>query len=206
MKKSTFVLFTIIILLSFISCNGKKNDNPLPESMEISVADIIKFGGINWLVLEKTDDTVLIISEQILENGRQYHLEYENITWEQCDLRKYLNGEFYNKTFSAAEKNLIIETTVKNNDNPEYGTSGGEDTTDNIFSLNIAEAKQYFSDDSSRVAYNEFYAIDNWWLRSPGVLGSSTVFIRFDGSIDIFGGSVYRSIGVRPALWLNIQS
>ena len=56
-----------------------------------------------------------------------------------------------------------------------------------------------------------------WWLRSPGGHGTCTAYVDFDGEIRLFGDSSipeYRSnddgqtvkLGVRPALWLNINS
>lgn len=60
------------------------------------------------------------------------------ITWADCELRKYLNGEFYDK-FSEINKSRIIPVTNKNPDNPWYGAKGGEDTQDNIFLLTIED-------------------------------------------------------------------
>lgn len=48
---------------------------------------------------------LFILSEYILDCKR-YHGELTDITWRDCDLRKWLNNEFYNAAFSATEKKL----------------------------------------------------------------------------------------------------
>jgi len=105
----------------------------------------MRFGGIDWLVLEVSDGKALLLSEQLLEPGR-YNDRWDQVTWRSCSLRWYLNGDFYDKTFSEAEKSRIAETTVINNDNQWYGTPGGSDTTDKIFILSIEEVVKYFGD------------------------------------------------------------
>ena len=91
--------------------------------------------------------------------------------------------------------------TVVNDDNPTYGTEGGNNTTDQIFLLSIAEAQNgsYFADDSSRIATNTAYVAgggklgssgmfgvgeaDYWWLRSPGDLDHRAAGVSVDGGV-----------------------
>ncbi|MCL2678562.1 MAG: DUF6273 domain-containing protein [Clostridiales bacterium] len=154
----------------------------------------------------------LIISNDILER-RQYNGKFEKITWENCDLRGYLNNEFYNTTFTAAERTRIATTQVKNDDNQWYGTAGGNDTTDKIFLLSLEEAVKYFGDsgqlanrpgdtwwiddqyNSARIAYRkngkaEWFAVW-WWLRSPGFDSGSAAIVDGDGSVGVRGYNVH---------------
>ncbi len=154
----------------------------------------IKFGKFDWYILEKQSDRALILTEKVIEK-RAYHGEETEVTWESCDLRKYLNGEFY-YSFSESDRNRIIEVTNVNADNPWYGTNGGNPTNDKIFLLSIDEVIKYFGDSGqleSRYMYpncewckDEFLpwiddqyninrrAVDDmgivqfWRLRSPG--------------------------------------
>ncbi|MDR0288413.1 MAG: DUF6273 domain-containing protein [Clostridiales bacterium] len=104
----------------------------------------MQFGKYSWYVLDKQDDRVLIITEKVIER-RPYHSQECDITWETSDMRRYLNGDFYH-SFDAADRGRIIEVTNENPDNPWYGTSGGNSTTDKIFLLSIAEVVKYFGD------------------------------------------------------------
>jgi len=103
-----------------------------PESVDVATAikeeiSFVKFGGIDWRVLAVENNKALLITKEILEK-RPYNAEYEDVTWETCSLRQYLNGEFYNSL--GAAKSAIAEVQNSNPDNPWYGTAGGN-TTDN---------------------------------------------------------------------------
>jgi hypothetical protein len=95
----------------------------------------IRFGEYDWYVLDRQDDRALILTEKVIDT-RAYHDQEVEVTWETCDLRKYLNGEFYN-SFGESDRARIIKVTKENNDNPWYGTNGGNPTTDGIFLLSI---------------------------------------------------------------------
>lgn len=104
----------------------------------------IRFGEYDWYVLDKQDGKALILTEKVIEK-RAYHSQECEITWETCDMRKYLNGEFYD-SFNEADRARIIETVNENNDNPWYSTNGGNPTNDRIFLLSIEEVIKYFGD------------------------------------------------------------
>jgi hypothetical protein len=156
----------------------------------------IQFGGYDWYVLDKQDGKKLIITEKVIEK-RPYHHAETAVTWETCDMRAYINGEFYN-SFSEADRERIIEVTNETPNNPWYGTSGGNPTTDRIFLLSIEEVVKYFGDSGqiktrymypspygdwckdeflpwiddeyslNRRAVDEDGIVCNYWLRSPG--------------------------------------
>ena len=199
------------------------------------IGSIILFGGYKWRVLDTQGNTVLIITENIIEQ-RIYHDAYKDITWAECALRKYLNGEFYDK-FSATDKSRIIPVINKISDNQWYGSKGGADIKDNIFLLSIEEvACKYFGDSSSKLENpkgNRRYWFERkdennskriarleckdriwwWWLRSPGRVNVKAVYIHGDGNIGIQGNNVLKGNisdgkctgGVRPALWLKLE-
>ena len=85
--------------------------------------DIIIFGNYNWRVLDSKDNSLLIITEEIIEL-RWYNDNFVDITWEECTLRKYLNNDFLN-TFNQNEKAKIIPVTNTNQENPWFKTKGG---------------------------------------------------------------------------------
>ncbi len=111
---------------------------------DVKIGSSLSFGGYNWRILNIQNNTTLIITEEIIEQ-RVYHDAYKDITWADCALRKYLNGEFYDK-FSAADKSRIIPVINKNPDNQWYGSKGGADTQDRVFLLSIEEVCKYFGD------------------------------------------------------------
>lgn len=178
----------------------------------MQAGDKITFGSYEWRVLKIQNNKALIITEYIIER-RSYHSAYKDTTWADCSLRKYLNGEFYNR-FSAADQSRIIPVLNKNPDNEWYGSEGGEDTQDSIFLLSMEEAVcRYFGDSSSRLynpGKNQRYwfqrkdennslriarhkgekGADWWWLRSPGRVRVKAVYIHGDGNIGIQGNNI----------------
>ena len=139
--------------------NGESVQKSAPET--ISVGDTYLFGSyeqdnntangtenIEWLVLAKEGDMILVISKYGLDY-QQYDSASTAATWETCSLRKWLNGEFLNAAFSEGERSMIPSRTVSADKNPNYRTSPGNSTTDQVFLLSITEAKKYFNNESA---------------------------------------------------------
>jgi hypothetical protein len=110
----------------------------------VAVGCTINFAGIKWRVLAIVNNKALLISKRVLEKG-PYNTELIDVTWEDCTLRKYLNGEFLDR-FSEKEKEAVAETVNINADNPWYGTSGGNTTTDKVFLLSFDDIAMYLGD------------------------------------------------------------
>ena len=120
---------------------------------EVKKGDTIKFGTyeqdypvdgkdpIEWVVLDKTEESIFVMSKYALD-CLPYNKVYAKVTWQFCTLREWLNEKFYNVAFNETEKTMIRETTVRNKDNPDYGTRGGYDTKDKVFLLSTKEAKK----------------------------------------------------------------
>lgn len=188
---------------------------------ELSIGSIVPFGGYHWRVLEVRGNAALVITESMI-GQHPYHDCAGGVTWADCSLRKYLNGELYH-TFTQAEQSKIIPVGNKNHGNPWYGSRGGEDTRDCVFLLSIEEAVcQYFGDSSknleNRSAKQRYWfqrkdennsrrraTLDGyvwwWWLRSPGRDNRRAVYIHGDGNVGIQGNGIFRysSSSVHPA-------
>ena len=156
----------------------------------------LEFGPYKWRVLDRQGDMVLLLSEDVLENC-VYHSKFASVTWETSDLREYLNSNFL-QSFTESEQRLIAEISIPNPKNPQYGTCGGNDTSDKVFLLSIEEARKYFSNDSDRRANGW------WWLRSPGHSGGLAACVDGEGFINAFGYNAYdiHLCGPRPAIML----
>ena len=213
-------------------------ETTVEEDDGISVGDHIMFGNypqnngndpepVEWRVLEIKDGKALVISEYLLE-PKAYNIELSDVTWENSSLRKWLNGDFYDKAFSDSEKILIQTVTIENSDNPLYGTSGGNDTEDKVFCLSLEEVQIYFADANDRMTAPTDYALsccanvcedktlDNgmktgwWWLRTPASSANRAAEVDCYGNIDnvinadrVDGCLVFsEGICVRPVVWI----
>ena len=172
---------------------------------------------ITWKVLSKENNRLLVISKHALDR-KQYHTSYSPVTWETCSLRKWLNGSFLKTAFNTDEQKMIPTVTVSAEKNPDYNTSPGNSTQDQIFLLSIPEVNKYFTSDMERQCKSTAYAkaqgcVDygngncSWWLRSPGDCGIRAAFVNGeDGDVSGNGYGVRKEFGVRPAFWINLDS
>lgn len=194
--------------------------------------DYVKFGSyeqdniisdgredVEWLVLKKEYSKILMISKYGLD-CKQYNKKNKIVSWKNCTLRKWLNNDFINKTFSEEEKSKISTTVVytKNyrsytwKDNSEYSTS------DRVFLLDATEANEYFDSDDARQCEATEYALVNganilngnswWWLRSTGFYWDTDyAYVGSDGKINDYGLRVNNAYStVRPAMWVDLDN
>ncbi|MDD6057991.1 MAG: leucine-rich repeat protein [Clostridiales bacterium] len=174
---------------------------------------------IEWTVLDVKDNKALVISKYVLDFQRYYPNLQTAVTWENSDLRRWLNNDFMNNAFSAGEKAKISSTTLTNNSNKAYGTAGGVNTTDHIFILSSSEVETYFKEEESRMSRCTEYAVNRsgdpalrnqvvgtsyWWVRTPGMFTYSAMYAHYTGSLRYDGMAVANTIvGVRPAMWVE---
>ncbi|SEA90574.1 hypothetical protein SAMN05216349_1501, partial [Oribacterium sp. KHPX15] len=177
---------------------------------------------ITWIVLKRTNDSILVTSEYALD-CQQYNTQSgvrDATTWEKCSLRKWLNEDFLNSAFSEAEQMHIKNETIPAYKNPDYNTDPGNPTTDKVFLLSINEADKYLEYGFERACHPTEYAKTQgvwinerteccwWWLRTPGSSGFYAALVNHEGSIVPRGGHVNdddNSTGVRPVLWISID-
>ena len=167
---------------------------------------------IEWLVLANNGDTATLISKYGLD-ARAYSTNMQNVTWENCSLRSWLNGEFLNAAFSAVERSILETVTVTADKNPKYSTDPGKDTQDTVFLLSVAEANALFDSGKARkcqaTSYAKLQGADVscwWWLRSPGIYSNRAANVDDDGSVYYSGNGVLNQNGVvRPVVVVRLK-
>lgn len=198
-----------------VSPNNKTDNNfkldKTYKSSKLKIGDEIKFGtyhnsDISWIILDIQEGKALILSKYSLLSMRYHDKKKELVTWETCTLRKWLNNDFYKEAFNGRQKAAIETVSIDNTDDSKNGTKSENKTNDKIFLLSIDEAKKYFSSDDERKARNVNGSTAWWWLRSPGSYYITTAEVRGEGYINQRGYGVNYSNGVRPALWIDLNS
>ena len=196
---------------------------------------------VSWLVLtvEMDKRRVLLLADKGLDmisfgepNDSGAYL-VSGLNWENSYIRSWLNGEFYNETFSEEEKQHIVETGIKTRDK-----TGSRYTVDKVFLLDSKEAKKYLKTPFGMACVLTEYAFDKlpsasdavaegycrWWLRELGEVlewGRDVVYLKGSGNeagfVDGNHGlkQFYRWVGcpifrddycaVRPALWVSLN-
>ena len=128
-------------------------------AQEVSAGSYVTFGTypqtaegndntpIEWLVLHVEGDRAFLLSRYGLD-AKPYNVEHTEITWEECTLRAWLNGEFLSRAFSEKEQAAILLTDVDNSRDQSFHNdyikaNSGNDTQDKVFLLSYAEARDY---------------------------------------------------------------
>lgn len=195
---------TVVAVGSIIKLGKYEQDNDTSNGKE----------DIEWLVLVKDDNKMLVISDKAID-CKQYHSSYIGTTWEECSLRRWLNDTFVNEAFTPEEQEKILTTNVTADANPDYDTDAGNDTEDKVFLLSIEEVNRYFNNDVMRACKPTDYAVSNgayvsdssncwWWLRSPGNNRDRAANVDSGGYVSEEGDFVAnKDLAVRPAMWIS---
>lgn len=230
-----FCLLLSLLLVYLAGCgrNSEVSDNVTVEGRATSqtklenqdIPESVTFGSypkvsenaepIEWIVVDQDENSVLLLSKHILASI-PWHGNQEPITWDQSDIRTWLNGEFLNTAFSEEERSAMILSDLETKDDMNYGTTVGENTRDTDFLLSASEALDLLDVDDRRVSPTS-YAISQgaytngdgnsaWWLRSPGMTETSPAYIASSGEIGSRAHEVNETIiGVRPAIWVKSE-
>lgn len=153
---------------------------------------------LRWIASVREDKRQLLISEKAVMS-RSFDKK-EECTWEESDIRRWLNDVFYQHAFSEDEKKRI-----------SFSSSGG------VFLLSAREAGKFIFSEADRKAEPTALAMKNgagvneqgyafWWLRSAGQFPGSIACVDPDGAVDEGGFHCSsRFVTVRPALWVILQ-
>lgn len=190
---------------SYVSFGAYEQNNDLSDGAE----------DIEWLVLAKDGERVLVVSKYALD-CQPYNEKYAEVAWDNCSLRAWLNDAFLNSAFTGREQAMIPSVSVGLDTDPIYVVPGRV-TTDKIFLLSITEAREYFASDSARRCRGTAYCYERgavkhdngncwWWIRSQGNYSYNGSFFRSDGSYFHYGQHVdYKLVAVRPAMWIDFS-
>lgn len=190
---------------------------------------------IEWIILKEKEDSMFLVSKYALDCKKYHDVDSKTksnsklrnavkMTWENCDLRAWLNNEFLNTAFTANEKKQIRTVTLRNAGNSYFmGLSGGNNTSDKVYVLSYSEAMNYLKDTPFLSCFVTDYAIANgcldirdkpgykdglcytYWLRTVGCQSNRACVVERDmrGGFEIshMGNEVWwPSIGIRPAI------
>lgn len=163
---------------------------------------------IEWQYIANKDGHKMLMSKYILD-AKKYVEKPLQVTWRNCDLRAWLNEDFYDTAFSDSDKKKI---TTAHNENPDsyelykpynkegwqcddewipptiYGANGGDDTDDNVFLLSWTEARDLF--DGKLLDIGE---------ENPKLFGRATAYALRDG--DTWNISTYADYDNGNSFW-----
>lgn len=129
-----------------------------------------KYEPIKWRVLNRNGNDALLLADVALDD-QEYNTNWELVTWETSSMRSWLNGygasvnrpktdysrkNFINSAFTSTQRSAIKTTNVVNNNNINYGTTGGKNTSDKVFLL--SESEVYNTDTAAGYGFGKDYS------------------------------------------------
>lgn len=221
----TVILIVIIIVLAGVyfrmirpvmECNQEKKVIALSKPGDEILfgrydTDVNKSGAerLTWIVLKKEDNKAMLITKNGLTGGA-YSKNRDGISWDDSDLKEYLNNQMYNGMFSSYEQKLLI---LNPGDNAYVSL------------LTPLEAATLFKDDASRemvlteaaikegiTNYNTLSKVKNrdmkgyrtswWWLRGEEY-SVKAPYVSLEGEIIENDADIYNYVGaIRPVVWV----
>ena len=206
-----------------------------------------RYEPIKWRVLEANGSEALVVADVALD-GKCFNTIATDVTWETSSVRSWLNGygaganepdadysgkNFVDSAFTSVQKSAILQTTVVTEDNPYYGTVGGNDTSDKVFLLSLSDMRdrggerhgfsnwKLSGEDRRCEATDYAHAMGAWrstdagyegncwwWLRSPGIAQYRADYVDYDGFVrrhGLYDAQELRG-AIRPALNLDLTS
>ena len=181
---------------------------------------------IDWIVINKEDDKVLLMSKKILDyqqfntdasiSSGAISREEAYIPWSDSHVRKFLNNDFYNTAFSDEGKEYIIKSNLSTTDCDKFTYS----TQDNVFILSSDEfytLKEKFTVGTCIQTATEYAKSKNGchscYTRDQqhytGIFGISSVYSPgvIDKHSTVYFVSASTDTGaLRPCIWVDCSS
>ena len=186
---------------------------------------------LQWIVLEAQDGKALLLSRYGLE-GKPFHKDFDDTSWENCSLRAWLNDDFLNRAFDGEEQAAILLTDVDNSAAQEHSDLEVGDqnaTQDRVFLLSYAEASRclgridagwgsetlnnpkarmtptpYALSKSVTRITEDSTAYGMWWLRSPETVDGHASAITNGYLLTVYADD--KHVCVRPVIRVDLQA
>ena len=180
---------------------------------------------ILWLVLEKNGSELKLMSLYCLDLI-PFMMNGDPVRWESSYAREFLNNDFFNRAFSAADQAMIKTVAVKNDPNPIHGTDSGTDTMDKVYLFSLEEAMEFYGiSEAVETFYDGVYAQATqhtinkgawleipgstncwWWLRSSGGSDQNATEIGSMGYLSFNGSNAQtEQRAIRPIIHIEVK-
>ena len=196
-----------------------------------------KYEPLRWRVLDP--DEGLVICESIID-ARAYNdyltldrywyygdaaKTYLASNYIESSIRAWLNDDFYNTAFNAAEQSNMLAATLNNECSMTLSGSDNfhdfdlPETNDQVFLLDfktVDDGANSYLAGGGAVAQGTDYAVAQglyynengngayWWLRTPGINdGQDASWVDFNGQADIYLTVTSACTGIRPVIKLE---
>jgi hypothetical protein len=178
---------------------------------------------IEWIKISETEKTALYVSKKVLA-VRRIHSINNDVVWDDCELKEWLETYFYKKAFNKAERSLLMSHSKNKRalfgglfqKKPNISTANKkvsllslDEVEDHLDCLETTDIETlelpptpilhpvYGISTTSRKPQN-----NAWWLRTPAKnKNSHYIVVYYEGTIHNSGYHFYNAkCGVRPVI------
>ncbi|MBR0420788.1 MAG: TIR domain-containing protein [Erysipelotrichaceae bacterium] len=201
------VLTVSLLLTGFFAIKTIRSGNRNRAIQNASIGDVVTYGtyeqdnnsidgkeGIEWIVLDKDDNSAILISRYVLD-CQSYSLGNSYVAYDDSYIKEWLNEFFFAGAFEKNEQGRIREIRL----------------------LSTNEAKELFSDVSSRTGVATKSAISKgleisstfgnceYWLVPSNSLSHYAAKVNANGSVNSKADNVNVGNGVRPVIIMDLK-
>lgn len=215
------MLFSLVLTVVLCGCG----DTSTKRNYETMTFGSYNGQPLNWLVISENSESATLLCDTFVDK-RDYNDVSDSYIWESCELRRWLNSDFYNSAFTSEEQERILSKTYSNLDNPVYMIDGGNDTTDLVTIPSLSDMEDIYyesvgNNTKGRDNHKEFCLADAcsqlndvddrewWWLRSPGHMTGTAAVVEGTTVVTYSGKMVDDSLTggyIRPMIELSLNT
>lgn len=175
----------------------------LRDFKNIKAGDEVNFGKYRWVVAEVKDDKAMFVTDSVILKMKLCKKD-SAVTWENCMVRKYLNGRFLKSSFGEGEKSLILPTVLSNFDNAGDNMKMLPKTEDKIFIWSYKQAEKYAKTTKCSLP-SDPSARECWTRTTRG--RNAHIYHCTEGIAGLTDDSKPACVygGVRPVMWVKIK-
>lgn len=174
-----------------------------------------KWEPLTWRVLQNDGNKLFLMADSAVD-CQEYDSISRYVDWSMCDLRTWLNEEFYKTAFEAEEQNAILEQTLDNTVKDKVYLLSKEEAINSTYGFcaadinskarqlrayDYAEAKGVVCTTNDKEGYIETC---DWWLRSSE--GTKADRIVSSAGYPDYILNERHVFGVVPVVCVNVHS
>lgn len=183
----------------------RQETEELSALQKAKAGDSVVFGAYTWKVLERSEDQLYLILQDVKGNGPfsqvSYHETQEAVDWENSSLRSWLNGEVLETEFAPEDRQALLpmgeEGAFQEDADSRVQDGGLADGKDYVSVLSVAEMQKY------KKVVSGLKGAD-YWLKDAGAEPDTAVFVSASGQVMEHGYPVAEAeFSLRPVILVD---
>lgn len=179
----------------------RKEEEETQALRKAKAGNSVIFGSDKWKVLERQEDRLLLILEQVDADGRFYQVPYQEapqaVNWAESSLREWLNGELLETIFDEEDRGALLPVN-EGETKTEGQAAGNADETggDCVSILTVKQAGEY-----QKILHS--LTGRDYWLQDQGQEETAAAFVSASGDVMMEGYSAQAQLSVRPVILVD---